>query len=254
MLEARSVTRYYGGIPAVLDVNFTVKPGEVLGYLGPNGSGKSTTVKMLTGMLAPTRGHIFFDGEDIQDNLLAYKALVGYVPEEAHVYTYLSAEEYLRLAGRLRGLEAGSLERRIDRFLTLLRLDAERHSALSTFSKGMRQKVLLAAALLHDPQIVVLDEPASGLDVGAMLALRALINGLSRGGRIVFYSSHEMDTVEKIATRVIILRSGRVVADDSVERLRDLTQQVSLENVFAKLAVEDDVDGLAENLLDAMQL
>ncbi len=254
MLEARAVTRYYGGIPAVLDVNFTVKPGEVLGYLGPNGSGKSTTVKMLTGMLAPTRGYIYFDGVDIQEQLLEYKALVGYVPEEAHVYTYLSAEEYLRLAGRLRGIAAGSLERRIDRFLTLLRLDGERHSALSTFSKGMRQKVLLAAALLHDPKIVILDEPASGLDVGAILALRALVHGLSRGGRIVFYSSHEMDTVEKIATRVIILRHGRVVADDSVSRLRDLTQEASLESAFAKLAVEEDIDGLAGNLLDAMQL
>jgi ABC-2 type transport system ATP-binding protein len=254
MLEVDRLTRYYGGIPAVLDVSFTVGPGEVLGYLGPNGSGKSTTVKMLAGMLAPTRGYIRFDGTDIRDCLIDYKAGVGYVPEEAHVYTYLSAEEYLRLAGRIRGLPPAQLERRLDRFLKLFKLDAERHSALSTYSKGMRQKVLLAAALLHDPRIVILDEPASGLDVGMMLALRAVVTGLARDGRIVFYSSHEMETVEKISTRVIILREGRIVADDSATRLRELTERASLEDVFAQLAVEDDVTQLADGLLEAMRL
>lgn len=254
MLQVDHLTRYYGGIAAVLDVSFTVAPGEVLGYLGPNGSGKSTTVKMLAGMLVPTRGRISFDGKDIRDSLTEYKAQVGYVPEEAHIYTYLSAEEYLRLAGRIRGLDPGPLERRIDRFLKLFKLDAERHSALSTYSKGMRQKVLLAAALLHDPRIVILDEPASGLDVGMMLALRAVVAGLARDGRIVFYSSHEMETVEKISTRVIILREGRIVADDSATRLRQLTEQKSLEDVFAQLAVEDDVPQLADGLLEAMRL
>jgi ABC-2 type transport system ATP-binding protein len=254
MLTASHVSRYYGATPAVLDVSFSVQPGEVLGYLGPNGSGKSTTVKMLAGLLAPTRGAITFKGEDIQDQLLAYKAQVGYVPEEAHVYTFLSAEEYLRLAGRLRGIDEARLDRRIDRFLELFHLDAERHSALSTYSKGMRQKVLLSAALLHDPTIVILDEPASGLDVGAMLVLRALVAGLARAGKIVFYSSHEMDTVEKLSTRVIILRAGRIVADDSAGRLRQLTEQASLEDVFAQLAVDEDVDQLAGHLLEAMRL
>ena len=254
MLEVSHLTRYYGGIGAVLDVSFSVRPGEVLGYLGPNGSGKSTTVKMLAGLLPPTRGTIRFDGANIQDGLLEHKAKVGYVPEEAIVYTYLSAEEYLRLAGRLRGIPAARLERRIDRFLTLFKLDAERHSALATYSKGMRQKVLLAAALLHDPRLVILDEPASGLDVGTMLALRGVVSGLARDGRIVFYSSHEMETVEKISTRVMILREGRVVADDSAAALRELTRQSSLEDVFTQLAVKEDVGQLADDLLEAMRL
>ena len=254
MLQVQHLTRYYGGVAAVLDVSFEVRPAEVLGYLGPNGSGKSTTVKMLAGLLPPSRGTIRFDGADIHEDLLAYKALVGYVPEEAHVYTYLSAEEYLRLAGRLRGIPAARLEKRIDRFLMLFGLDGERFSALASFSKGMRQKVLLAAALLHEPRIIILDEPASGLDVGMMLTLRALISGLARDGRVVFYSSHEMDTVEKICTRVVILRSGRVVADDSVGRLRELTRQPSLETVFTELAVHEDVGRLADELLGAMRL
>jgi ABC-2 type transport system ATP-binding protein len=254
MLEADRLTRYYGAIPAVLGVSFCARPGEILGYLGPNGSGKSTTVKMLAGLLPPSDGSIRYKGEDIQPHLLEYRAIVGYVPEEAHVYTFLSAEEYLRLAGRLRGIPAAPLERRVDRFLTLLKLDAERHSALSTFSKGMRQKVLLAAALLHDPKIVILDEPASGLDVGAMLTLRAVVSGLAQAGRIVFYSSHEMDTVERLCSRIVILRAGKVVADDSPERLREFTQQASLEDAFARLAVDDNVPQLAGYLLEAMRL
>jgi len=254
MLEVSNLTRYYGGIGAVLDVSFTVRPGEVLGYLGPNGSGKSTTVKMLAGLLPPTRGTIRFGGRNIQDHLLEHKGRVGYVPEEAIVYSYLSAEEYLRLAGRLRGIPEDRLERRIERFLTLFDLTAERHSALATFSKGMRQKVLLSAALLHDPTIVILDEPASGLDVGTMLALRGVVSGLARDGRIVFYSSHEMETVEKVCTRVMILREGRVVADDSVSALRELTKQSSLEDVFTRLAVQEDVGRLADGLLEAMRL
>jgi ABC-2 type transport system ATP-binding protein len=254
MLSVSHLTRYYGGIGAVLDVSFTVQRGEVLGYLGPNGSGKSTTVKMLAGLLPPTRGTIYFNGENIQDHLIEHKARVGYVPEEAYVYTYLTAEEYLRLAGRLRQIPPARLERRIDRFLQLFGLDAERFSALATYSKGMRQKVLLAAALLHDPQMVILDEPASGLDVGTMLALRALVNGLARDGRIVFYSSHEMETVERISTRVMILREGRVVADDSAANLRALTQQTSLEDVFAQLAIKEDVGRLGDELLEAMRL
>src|SRR5687767_3719675 len=152
MLEMRGVTKRYGAITAVRNVSFTVRPGEVLGYLGPNGSGKSTTVRMLAGLMPPSSGTILFDGADIQQNLAAYKAEVGYVPEEATVYTYLTAPEHLRLCGRLRGLRPGPLEQKIDSFLRILGLDTDRHAALSAFSKGMRQKVLLAAALLHNPR------------------------------------------------------------------------------------------------------
>src|SRR6476659_10765473 len=157
MLELRDITIRYGGLPAVGRVSFTVRPGEVRGYLGPNGSGNATTVKMLTGLMPPTSGHILFDGQDIQDDLEAHKARVGYVPEEAHVYTYLTGPEYLRLCGRLRGLAPGPLERKIERFLHLFGLDVDYHATLSSFSKGMRQKILLSAALLHNPQLIILD-------------------------------------------------------------------------------------------------
>jgi ABC-2 type transport system ATP-binding protein len=254
MLEVRGVTKRYGAITAVKDVSFTVRPGEVLGYLGPNGSGKSTTVKMLAGLMPPTFGTICYEGKDIQEDLIAYKAQVGYVPEEAHVYTYLTAPEYLRLCGRLRGIDAAVLERKIDAFLRILGLDTDRHATLASFSKGMRQKVLLSAALIHNPRVVILDEPVSGLDVSTALVVRTIVKALAASGRIIFYSSHELDTVEKISTRVMILRLGRVVADNSAANLRELMHLPSLEDVFSQLAVKDDVETIAGELLEAVRL
>jgi ABC-2 type transport system ATP-binding protein len=254
MLEVVHVTKRYGAFTAINRISFTVRPGEVLGYLGPNGSGKSTTVKMIAGLMPPTGGRILFDGSDIQDQLVDYKAQVGYVPEEAQVYTYLTGPEYLRLTGRLRGIRPDRLEQKINRFLKLFALDTDYHAPLAAFSKGMRQKILLSAALLHNPRVVVLDEPASGLDVSTALVLRTVVKTLASQGRLVFYSSHELETIEKISTRVIILRSGRIVADDSAARLRELMNLPSLEDVFAQLAVHENVDQLANELLDAVRL
>ena len=254
MLEVRNVSKRYGALTAVRNVSFTVKPGEVLGYLGSNGSGKSTTVKMIVGLMPPTRGHILFDGQDVQDHLIAYKSQVGYVPEEAHVYTYLTGPEYLRLTGRLRGIAEGPLEQKISRFLAIFGLDTDIHAPLSAFSKGMRQKILLAAALLHNPRVVVLDEPVSGLDVPTALVIRSVVRSLAADGRIIFYSSHELETIEKISTRVIILRSGEVVADDSAARLRELMHAPSLEDVFAQLAVKQDLGQTADAILEAVRL
>ena len=252
MLEVQDVTKRYGAHTAVNHVSFTVKPGEVLGYLGPNGSGKSTTVKMITGLMPPTLGRILFQGSDISEDLVGYKAQVGYVPEEAHVYTYLTGPEYLRLCGRLRGIPEAALEKKINEFLRIFGLDADYHAPLSAFSKGMRQKILLSAALLHNPQIVVLDEPVSGLDVSTAVVLRTVVESLAKDGRIIFYSSHELDTVERISTRVIILSQGKIVADDSASRLRELTQEASLEGVFSQLAVKDDLGRVAAAVIDAM--
>jgi ABC-2 type transport system ATP-binding protein len=254
MLDVRHITKRYGGLTAVNDVSFSVKPGEVLGYLGPNGSGKSTTVKMITGLMPPTTGTIAFDGQDIADDLIGYKAQVGYVPEEAHVYTYLTGPEYLRLTGRLRGLPEARLEKKITEFLKIFGLDADYHAPLTAFSKGMRQKILLSAALLHNPRVVVLDEPVSGLDVSTALVLRSVVESLAKDDRIIFYSSHELDTVERISTRVIILSHGRVVADDSAAKLRELMHAPSLESVFSQLAVQEDLGRIADRVIEAMAL
>jgi ABC-2 type transport system ATP-binding protein len=250
MLELRDVSRRYGAITAVRDVNLTLRPGEILGYLGPNGSGKSTTVKMLAGLLEPSLGEIQFEGTNIWEDIVAYKARVGYVPEEAHLYTHLTATEYLRLVGRLRGLRPTLLDDKIQRYLRLFDLDGDVHALLAAFSKGMRQKVLLAAALLPHPRVLILDEPVSGLDVSTALVLRAVVKAMAEAGAMVFYSSHELDTVERISTRVMILRAGTIVADDSASNLRSLMQVPSLEDVFSQLAVRDDIERIANELID----
>jgi ABC-2 type transport system ATP-binding protein len=254
MLEARALTKYYSAIPAIRDVSFRIQPGGVLGLLGPNGSGKSTTVSILTGLLEPSGGHVLFDGQAVRDNLIEYKAKVGYVPEEALLYTYLTGPEYLALVGNLRGLSSRSLEQRIDGFLRIFNLQDDVDVPMSAYSKGMRQKILISAALLHDPMIVVLDEPNSGLDVTTTLVLRSLVQTLAADGRMVIYSSHVLEAVEQVATEVLILHDGRVVAHDSVAHLRELMKLPSLEQVFRTLVVETDVDRVARDLVDVMRL
>ena len=254
MLEARGLTKYYSAIPAVRDVTFTLRPGGVLGLLGPNGSGKSTTVSILTGLLEPSGGNVFLDGKDVRDNLLEYKTKIGYVPEEAVLYTYLTGPEYLSLVGGLRGLPPKRVQEKIDGFLDLFGLQEDAHAPMSAYSKGMRQKILISAALLHDPLIIVLDEPNSGLDVTMALVLRRLVQTLAREGRMVVYSSHVLEIVEQVATDVLILHDGRVVAHDSASRLRELTKRSSLEEVFKTLVIERDIDRVAADLVSVMKL
>jgi ABC-2 type transport system ATP-binding protein len=165
MLELQHLSRSYRGIPAISDVSFQVKAGEIVGFLGPNGAGKSTTVKIITGLLRPNDGRVLFEGRDIHADLLAWRAIFGYIPEEAHLYTWMSAMEYLQLVGRLRGMSERLIEEKATAMLELLGLESWRHSPMTVYSKGMRQRVLMAAALMHDPKMLVFDEPLSGLDV-----------------------------------------------------------------------------------------
>ena len=174
MLELRRVSKHFSGIAAVDDVTFSARPGEVTGYLGPNGSGKSTTMKMIAGLIEIGTGEILFDGQPIRRDLIAHKQRMGYVPEEPHLYGHLSGLEYLIMVGQLRGLPAKRTAERIDGLLRLLSLHSDRHSPISAYSKGMRQKILLVGALLHDPDLLLLDEPFSGLDVSTALVLRSL--------------------------------------------------------------------------------
>ena len=254
MLEARDLGKYYSGIPAVRDVNFTVARGQVLGLLGPNGSGKSTTVSMVTSLLEPTTGQVLLDGVPIYRAPLEYKAKIGYVPEEAHLYTYLTGPEYLELIGQLRGLEPKVLREKIDAFLAVFGLEEDRHSVMSAYSKGMRQKILISAALLHDPEIIVLDEPNSGLDVTSTLILRSLVQELAAAGKIIVYSSHVLEIVEKVATDVLILHDSKVVAHDSVAKLRELLALPSLEQVFRRVVAATDVDQVARDIVGVMRL
>ncbi|MBS1858746.1 MAG: ABC transporter ATP-binding protein [Acidobacteria bacterium] len=252
MLEVRVLTKLYTGVPAVDRVSFAIHPGEILGYLGPNGAGKSTTVKMLTGLLEPTSGHILFHGDDVRRDLKSFQRRIGYVPEEPHLYPHLSGREYLQLCGRLRGMPRLTLERKMDELLRLVGLWEDRHSPLASYSKGMRQKILLMAALLHDPELLILDEPFSGLDVNASMILRSLLGSLAGHGKMILYSSHVLEVVEKVCHTVLILRKGQVVAHDSVAHLRELMSKSTLEGVFAQLTQPEDTDSIARRILDVV--
>lgn len=249
-LELLHVCKRFKGIIAVDDVSFTARAGEVAGYLGPNGSGKSTTMKMIVGLMESTAGKVLFGGESIERDLLAYKQRLGYVPEEPHLYSHLSGLEYLAMVGQLRNLPERPTADRIDGLLHLLGMHGNRHAAIAAYSKGMRQKILLSAALLHNPELLLLDEPFSGLDVGTSLVLRSLIQELAARGKIVLFSSHELETVERVCSHVVILNRGKVVADDSIENLRKLMATPTLEGIFSQLAVEQDTAAISREIAD----
>jgi len=253
MLQVDRLTKRYGAFVGIEDVSFSVRAGEVLGLLGPNGSGKSTTVKILTGLLQPSSGHVLLDGRDVATDITAFKAHLGYVPEEPHLYSYLTGPEYLMLVGRLRDLPDDVLEPKIERFLRLLGIYDDRYQTLASYSKGMRQKILIAAAVLHDPRLVILDEPFSGLDVSAARVLKAFVKALAEDGKMVVFSSHVLEVVEQVCSRVLILKDGRVVGHDSVVRLRSTLQLPSLDAVFAALTAEQDVDERSRAMVAAMK-
>src|SRR3984893_2739053 len=202
MLEVRDLIKRYSRIPAVDGVSFTIRPGEILGYLGPNGAGKSTTVKVLTGLIEPSEGEILWNDRNVKPDFTCFQRKIGYVPEEPHLYPHLTGREYLQLVGRLRGLPRRVLEPKMDELLRLIGLWEDRHSPLAAYSTGLRKKILLMAALLHDPELLILDEPFSGLDVNAAMVLRSLLKSLAERQKMVLYSSHVLEVVEKVCNNV----------------------------------------------------
>lgn len=254
MLEVQHLFKSYRTIPAVQDASFTVAPGEIIGFLGPNGAGKSTTVKIITGMLRPNEGRVLFEGRDIRDDMVSFRASFGYVPEEAHLYTYLSGLEYLQLIGRLRGLPERVLEAKASSLLRLLQLESWQHSPISSYSKGMRQRVLIAAALLHDPRLLIFDEPLSGLDVATARLFKDLLEVLAAQGKAILYISHVLEVVEQICNRVIVIARGRVLADAPPSELAQLMSLPNLESVFAQLVQQQDTASTANQIVEVMRI
>jgi ABC-2 type transport system ATP-binding protein len=253
MLEARELTKSYASVPAVKDVTFSLPPGQVLGCLGPNGSGKSTTVKMLTGLLEPTRGKVLFNGGDIHKDLVGFRKYLGYVPEEPNLYPYLSGREYLEMIGILRGMSRSRLENKIDTLLDLFSLHPHRHGSIGSYSKGMRQRILLIAALMDDPQVLIFDEPLSGLDVTTALILKNLIKALGQQGRAIFYCSHVLEVVEQVCSHLLILRKGDVIAYDKTEAIQNDIEHSSLEHTFMHLVDAVDADKVSREIISAME-
>jgi ABC-2 type transport system ATP-binding protein len=253
MLEARELHKSYASLNAVKGVTFSLAAGQVLGCLGPNGSGKSTTVKMLTGLLQPSSGEVLFHGENIKKDLVGFRKCLGYVPEEPNLYPYLSGREYLEIVGALRGMPSLHTERKIDALLDLFSLSSHRHASIASYSKGMRQRILLIAALMDDPKVLVLDEPLSGLDVTTALVLKNLIKALGQHGKAVFYCSHVLEVVEQVCSHLLILRKGNVVACDATAAITSNIEHSTLESTFMHLVEEVDADKISRDVISVME-
>lgn len=253
ILELQNITKRYRGIAAVENVSFQLQAGDITGYLGPNGSGKSTTVKIITGLLQPNLGKVLFQGKPILDDIVSYRAMLGYVPEEAHVYTHLSGLEYLQLVGRLRGMTEKLIKLKANTLLKLLALESWRYSPISLYSKGMKQRVLIAAALMHNPQLLIFDEPLSGLDVTSARLFKDLLEALAAEGKAILYISHVLEVVEQICSRVIVIAQGHIRANAAPSELTQLMQLPSLERVFAELVQQEDTKTVANEMVEVIR-
>ena len=248
MIRLHQLSKSYGTQQAVRAIDLEIPAGQLVGLLGPNGAGKSTTIKMLTGMLAPTSGTAEIEGLDINRDPLEVKRIVGYVPESGAVFDALTALEYLRFVASLYHIPEDEAELRIARFATFFDLDGDTLTGkpLSAYSKGMRQKVVITSALLHNPRVVFFDEPLNGLDANAALSFKTLITSLARDGKTIVYCSHILDVVERVCERVVIIHEGRIVADGTAAELRERSGAATLEGAFNKLTATENLLARAE--------
>lgn len=252
MIRVEQLTKQYGATEALRAISFTVPPGQVCGYLGPNGAGKSTTIKLLAGLLRPTSGRAEVAGFDVSQQPLEVKKRIGYVPETGTVYSTLSANEYLALVGALHEMPSAAVAERSRRMLELFQLADVADRRLDTLSKGMRQKVVIAAALLPDPDVLLFDEPLSGLDANAARLIKDLVWGLAQRGKTFLYCSHVLDVVERLCDRVIILHRGQIIADGPTAELVASAKRGALETVFHELTAGPEDAGLAAALVDTI--
>ena len=253
VLEARELSKRYAAVMAVRDAGFSIRPGETLSVVGPNGSGKSTIVKMVTGLLDPSRGHVLFHGERIERDMAAYKRRMGYVPEQPDLYGFLTGWEYLDLVATLRGLAPRKFREKASAMLEGLTLYSARDAAIASYSKGMRQRIVLIAALMHDPELLVLDEPFSGLDVTSAMVLRRVFARLAAEGKALFFASPVLEQVDRLSTHLLVLKRGRVVAAGSMEEMRAGFAGLDLENGLMQLTEQVDAERIAAEFVSAVR-
>ena len=235
MIKVTGLTKYYGSKPAAKDISFEVKKGEIFGLLGTNGAGKSTTIKMLCGLLKPTRGSIRIGEIDLQRMPLKAKSMIGYLPENPLIYDKLTGAETLELIGKLRKLSIDMIEQRVKYYADTLDLGEQIYHEVGTYSKGMRQKLAIAMTLIHDPEMVLLDEPASGLDPRYTKLLKDWIKNLSANGRTVLLSTHIIEMAETLCDKIGIIDQGKMKAMGTVQEIQNSTGVNNLEDAFIRL-------------------
>ena len=251
-IKISNLQKMYGSALVLKDVNLEVDSGEIIGYIGPNGAGKSTTIKILIGMIPDYTGNVEVMGLDVKANPLEVKRLIGYVPENASLYETLSPMEYLRFLGSLYQLETNQIEEKATELLRLFALYDQRDDRMTTFSKGMKQKVLLISGILHNPEVIFLDEPLSGLDANAVILVKEILSQLKHAGKTIFYSSHIMDVVEKISDRIVLINKGTIIANGTFDELKSQRETGSLEQIFNQLTGNNEHVQLAEEFIQVM--
>ena len=251
MIQVSHLTKKYGQNTAVDNINFAVEQGEIVGYLGPNGAGKSTTLKMLVGLLHPTSGEISVAGYDSQTELLDLKRRIGYVPEEAQLYEHLTLVEHLQLIGRLYHLEERLIAQKIEELAKLFDIASQANQRISSFSQGMRQKCIIMSALLHNPDVLFLDEPFTNLDVGTVTLMKTLLQRLAELGKTILYCTHILEVAETLCPRIMIINAGKLIADAPVEELRQQTNQSALNEIFTQLT---ETTGINEKTEEAIRI
>ncbi|KKX48563.1 MULTISPECIES: ABC transporter ATP-binding protein [Sphingobacterium] len=252
IIRISNLRKSYGSKEILKGINLDIYPGQVIGYIGPNGAGKSTTVKILTGLINDFEGEVFINDIDIKEDPLTVKSQIGYVPENAELYEVLTPMEYLDFVGKLYGMEDTLIQQRAQQLLKAFGLEENLNNRMDTFSKGMRQKVLLISGIIHNPQIIILDEPLSGLDANAVIIVKELISLLAKEGKTIFYCSHMMDVVEKVSDRIMLISEGNIIADGSFEQLKT-NQSDTLEQIFSKLTGKEDGNIDASHIISAIR-
>ncbi|MXV14728.1 ABC transporter ATP-binding protein [Hufsiella ginkgonis] len=252
IIQIRNLGKSYGTKQVLKNINLDVSPGQIIGYIGPNGAGKSTTVKILIGLIADFEGEILISGKPLRENVIDIKRTIGYVPENAEIYEVLTPMEYLDFVGKLQGMDESLIRQRATKMLENFGLRPNMDQRMDTFSKGMRQKVMLISGIIHNPQIIVLDEPLSGLDANAVIMVKEIISRLAKEGKTIFYCSHMMDVVEKVSDRIVLINNGEIIAHGTFEELKQNSGQ-SLESIFARLTGKEDIGDSAGAFLDAFE-
>jgi len=253
VISITNLRKHYGAAYVLKGIDLSFETGEVIGYIGPNGAGKSTTIKILTGIIADFEGDVNITGMDIRKQSIEIKQRVGYIPEQAAIYEALTPIEYLNFVGRLYRLEQSEIDKKSWELLRLFSLADKADMRMNGFSKGMKQKVLLISGLIHNPEIIFLDEPLSGLDANAVILVKEILSQLKHAGKTIFYSSHIMDVVETISDRIIIIDQGKVIADGTFESLKAQAHSGSLESVFTSLTGNQEYNTVAEEFVDILK-
>lgn len=249
IISIRNLRKSYGSKVVLKGIDLEVKRGEVIGYIGPNGAGKSTTVKIMLGLVTDFDGEVNILGKNISSGSIDYKGRIGYVPETAEIYENLTAREYLTFIGELYGMDYSQADEKGQRLMELFGIGDVYDARISSFSKGMKQKTVIISALLNDPDILFLDEPLTGIDANSVMVFKEVLEQLAKEGKTIFYSSHIMEVVEKLSSRIILINDGQIVADGDIDDLKNRSMESSLENIFNQLTGFNDHEEIAKEIV-----